>query len=83
MLAVAAQPAVVLAAAEVLDLELDGRVIDHLGQDAQAVEQGLADAGVGAVLVEEHSVELDTRPRLGVGAVVHLHHVPFADPVLV
>ena len=61
-LAMAAQPAIVLAAAEVLDVHLRRGMLDHLAEDANALDDRLADPRVVAVLIEQHARKLDRCP---------------------
>src|SRR5262249_1243439 len=69
MLAVSFEPAVVLAPAEVLDVELGGRVVHDLGQDAGAFDQRPADERALAALAEQDAVECQLGPDLGVAIV--------------
>src|SRR5262249_43609219 len=66
---------------ELLNDELFRGVINHLGDNAHALDEGLADARVVAVLVEQDAVELDAR-ALFLVAVVDGDKVAFADPIL-
>src|SRR5207302_645590 len=81
-LAMAAKPAIVLAAAEVLDVDLSRRVLNHLRKDPDAFQQGLPNPRLIGSLAEQHAVELHTRARLGV-PVIDLHHIAFTDSILV
>src|SRR6185437_224082 len=56
-------------------------MFDHLTQNAHAIDHRLTEARIVAVLEEQDTRELDARTRFTV-AVVHLHHVAFADLVL-
>src|SRR5262249_17251528 len=58
VLAVSAQAAVILAAAEMLDVQLHTGVFDHLADHAHAFHGRAADVGVVAVLQQQHPVEL-------------------------
>jgi hypothetical protein len=77
----AAQPAIILPAAEVLYVELGRRVRDNLSQDASAFEDGLADLQALAALVEQHALELQASAGFCI-TVINLHHVAFTYPVL-
>src|SRR5262245_45628563 len=77
----ALQTAIVLSAAEVLDVELRGRMIDDFAEHPGPAHQGTADAGAFASLHQEHTIELDLRARLRV-PVIHLDDLAFADSVL-
>jgi len=78
---VTAQAAVILTPAEVLNVELDGGMIDHLANHAGAFDQRLANLRVGIGLIEKHAVEFKAGPNVCL-AKVDFHHVPFLHPVL-
>src|SRR5262249_60571470 len=77
----ALQAAVVLAPAELLNVQLRRWVVDYFSDDAHALDEGLADPRVVAALVKQDTVELQARPFLGV-AVVHRDEVAFANSIL-
>ncbi len=58
-LPMAGKAAVVLAAAELLDIGLDRRMIDNIADDATADDQRLPDLRIAAVGVEKDARELD------------------------
>ncbi len=70
VLRVALQPAVVLAAAELLDHRLDLGQLGDLGDDAGAGHERAADQRVGAGVEQQHLAELDRVAGL---------HVPVVD----
>jgi len=78
---VALQAAIVLAPAELLNDEFRRGVVHHLGDDACPLDEGLADARVFAILVQQDAVELEARPLLDV-AVVQRDEVALADAIL-
>ena len=80
-LPMALQTAIALAPAELLNEQLLRGMSDHVRDDAHAVDEGLADARVVAVLEQQDAVELEACPLLGV-AVVHRDEVAFADSIL-
>src|SRR5207248_1146149 len=80
-LTMALQAAVVLAPAELLNEQFLRGMGDHLGDDAHALDEGLANAGVVAALVEQDAVELEARSLLDV-AVIHRDKVALADSIL-
>jgi hypothetical protein len=78
---VSAQTAIVLAAAEVLDVQLGGRVSDHFAKDPHAFQDRLANARVLTTLIEQDAIELQPGAYLDL-AVVYLDSVSLTDPVL-
>src|SRR5438046_2832067 len=80
-LAMPFEPAIILAAAEMLDVELRGRVIDHFTENSGAFDDRLADQRLAAAGVQQNAVELQARADFSL-TVIELYHIPFADPVL-
>jgi hypothetical protein len=80
-LAMAAQAAVILSPAKMLNVELLGRMIHDFGNDSHAIHRGLADPQVVATVVKEYATKLQTDTDFGV-PIVDLDHVAFAHPVL-
>jgi hypothetical protein len=80
-LAVAAQPTVILSAAEVLNVKLLGRMIDDFGCDVRAWYERLPYLAIVAAGEEQHARELDPRAYFRC-AVVDAHHVAFTHLIL-
>jgi hypothetical protein len=76
-----AQAAVVLAAAEVLDVKLSGRVINHLSQHSRTFKDRLANLQSFRPQVKQHAPKLEARADFGI-PVVDSYHIAFARPVL-
>lgn len=76
-----AEAAVVLAAAEMLDVQFCRRMIDDFGNDAGAFDERPAYECVFAFLTEKHPLKLEFGPDFRV-AVIQAHHVAFLHPIL-
>jgi len=82
VLPVSLQAPIVLAAAEVLDINLLGGVIDDFAHHAHSFEEGLTELDFGPLLAEQHTRELDPGTFLGF-TVIDADDIAHADFVLV
>lgn len=76
-----AQPPVILAAAEVLDIDLDRRMIHDLAEYAGAGERRLADLQAVRSLVKQNPAKLHPAARI-LFPEIDLDDIPFTYPVL-
>jgi hypothetical protein len=80
-LAMASQPAVILAPAEMLHVDLGGRVLDDFTDNSGALNNRLADVNRLALRVKQDPLKLEASARLGF-AIIDSDLVPFAHLVL-
>jgi hypothetical protein len=80
-LPVSPQAAMVFSSSEVLNVELGGPVIDHVGNDAVALNERLTDQEALVPLVEQNPVKNDAVADVGV-AVIDLDDISLADSIL-
>ena len=80
-LPVPSQSPVILSPPKVLDIELGGRMIHDLADDAHAIEGRLADSEIALILIKQDAVELEARADVGV-PVIQPDDVSFAYAIL-
>jgi hypothetical protein len=81
-LAMSLQAAVVLAALELLDLQLNRGMLQHPSDHAHALQAWLADLHLVARYHQQDAVELDAATLGTVTAIVDPNHLPLTDAVL-
>jgi hypothetical protein len=81
MLTVAAQPAVILPAAEMLHLNLGRWLSDHCAENTHSFDDRLADLHFGAIRIEQYAPEFKPRTDRRL-AMIDANPVSLADPIL-